>query len=340
MERYVAIDNVCAWPNLTLLPNGEIVATIFNAPGHGGPGTVESWASEDDGRLWEYCGTPEAPPEGESRINQAAGLAADGALLVISSGRDLTKEPRVVIPRPRVYRSDDDGRTWERISEVPVPATAHHHTIPFGDVVATPDGLLAASFYGRHRTNEGQYQSFLIFSHDGGVTWEDWVEIGTWDHDETSVLRMEDGRWIAAARTVDDMHVDLFVSDDEGRTWEYGGPLTLTRQHPPHLCRMNDGCVLLVYGIRNPGVYAGVGARLSDDGERWGTPCVVLAPAPGDSPDGGYPSSVQVADGTIVTAYYAERAPAHCRYHMGVVRWRMEDMQQDMLRYRSARWRT
>ena len=35
MERYVAIDDVCAWPNLTLMPDGAIVATIFNQPTSG-----------------------------------------------------------------------------------------------------------------------------------------------------------------------------------------------------------------------------------------------------------------------------------------------------------------
>ena len=34
-ERYVAIDDVCAWPNLTKMPDGTIVATIFNRPCHG-----------------------------------------------------------------------------------------------------------------------------------------------------------------------------------------------------------------------------------------------------------------------------------------------------------------
>jgi Na+/melibiose symporter-like transporter len=31
----IAIDNVCAWPNLTKLPDGAIIATIFNQPCHG-----------------------------------------------------------------------------------------------------------------------------------------------------------------------------------------------------------------------------------------------------------------------------------------------------------------
>ena len=349
MERYIAIDNVCAWPNLTLLPNGEIIATIFNAPVHaGGAGTnIECWASEDDGRLWKLRGTPDSPPEDESRVNQAAGLAPDGALIVIMSGRDVTTEPRTVLPRPKVFRSADNARTWERIGEVAVPDTAHHHVIPFGDVISLPDGSMAAPFYAGRKSNENvdrdarRYQSFLIFSHDGGATWEDAVEIGTWDHDETSVLPLDNGRWIAACRTVADMHTDLFVSEDEGRTWEYGGPLTLTRQAPPHLCRLSDGRLLLSYGIRNTGVYAAIGVRVSEDGETWGAPSVVFNPGKEGAGDGTYPSSVQVADGTIVTAYYSAGIPAHARYHMGVVRWRLEEIHSKSwgpLRWKSARW--
>ena len=41
-------------------------------------------------------------------------------------------------------------------------------------------------------------------------------------------------------------------------------------------------------------------------------------------PDGSYPSSVQLADGTIVTAYYCQRIATHQRYHMGVVFWENE----------------
>ena len=361
MERYIAIDNVCAWPNLTLLPNGEIIGTIYNTPQHKSDASVsganiECWASEDDGRIWTLRGTPDSPPEGETRVNQAAGLDGDGALIVIMSGRDVTKEPREVLPRPKVFRSVDAGRTWRRIGEVAVPDPVNHHVIPFGDVISLPDGTMAAPFYGGHKSNkdlepnEGgngksdahRYQSFLIFSHDGGATWEDRVEIGTWDHDETSVLPMDNGRWIAAARTFTDMHTDLFVSDDEGRTWEYGGPLALTRQAPAHLCRLNDGCVLLSYGIRNTGIYAGIGVRVSKDGQTWGAPSVIFNPGKEGAGDGTYPSTVQLADGTLVTAYYSSGIPAHARYHMGVVRWRIEEIASTSwgpLHWTSARWR-
>lgn len=51
MDRYIAIDNVCAWPNLTLMRDGSIVAAVFNQPCHGfWEGDVECWGSEDPGR--------------------------------------------------------------------------------------------------------------------------------------------------------------------------------------------------------------------------------------------------------------------------------------------------
>ena len=84
-----------------------------------------------------------------------------------------------------------------------------------------------------------------------------------------------------------------------------------------------DGRILFVYGIRNQGLY-GIGARVSaDDGQTWDAPRVLAQWE--DATDGGYPASVQAPDGTIVTAYYANRIPYHQRYHMGIVRWQVED---------------
>ena len=52
-QRFVAIDNVCAWPNLTVLEDGTIIATIFNQPSHARAiGDVECWASTG----WAFLG--------------------------------------------------------------------------------------------------------------------------------------------------------------------------------------------------------------------------------------------------------------------------------------------
>ena len=53
------------------------------------------------------------------------------------------------------------------------------------------------------------------------------------------------------------------------------------------------------------------------DGKIWSTP-VRVADFAGD---GGYPASVQRADGQVVTAFYASKTPEHSRYHMGVAIW-------------------
>ena len=120
IQRFVAIDNVCAWPNLTLMSDGSINTTIFGQPSHGQvAGAVECWNSKD-GQFWEKRGIP-APNESQTnRMNVAAGLAKNGDLLVLCSGWTDVKQPQ----RPKqgafrddilsswICRSSDGGKTW------------------------------------------------------------------------------------------------------------------------------------------------------------------------------------------------------------------------------------
>jgi hypothetical protein len=147
--------------------------------------------------------------------------------------------------------------------------------------------------------------------------------IGAGDYNETAVLRLRADRWLAAARTARDGHLELFASADEGRTWKEAAPLTLPSQHPGHLLRLADGRILLTYGIREPN-HQGIGARVSDDeGRTWKAP-TRLVELEGTT-DGGYPATVQLPDRTLVTAYYSNGIPQHRRYHMGVVRWSLQE---------------
>lgn len=347
MERYVAIDGVCAWPNLTRLPDGEIIATIFNQPCHGKwSGDVDCWASAD-GRFWTKRGTPAPHEPGTNRMNVAAGLAGDGTLIVLASGwshRVPRPEPVPVYPHdattseqavqydftqakvldPWVCRSADGGRTWTRDGVVERPEMMAN-LIPFGDVVCDAEGRPCASFYGwdtKSARRSGDRFSWFFRSGDGGRTWKPVSLIGNGNHNETTLLHLGSGRWLAAARTAAEKAIELFASSDDGATWTSRGMATFPMQHPGHLLRLADGRILFCFGLRNPGL-RGVGARLSeDDGATWGQMRVLVTYD--DNADGGYPASAQNADGTIVTAYYSASAPAHQRYHMGVVRWTME----------------
>lgn len=328
-ERYIAVDNVCAWPNLTTLPNGDLAAAIFNHPSHGlAEGDVEVWASADGGKLWELRGTATTHDPSSNRMNVAAGRAHNGDLIVLASGWGGMGFRKKILP-VMVSRSADGGRTWDRSLDVKLPAGLTY-LIPFGDVVQMEGDMLAVPFYQEardwgsdERPKERKGSSYLLFSKDDGRTWGDGVLLAPDDYNELSVLRIRADRWLAAVRTYQDGHLELFESSDEGRTWKNAGPLTLPSHHPAHLLELNDGRILLTYGIREKG-HQGVGMRISDDeGKTWKAPTRITNLE--GTTDGGYPSSVQLPDGSLVTAYYSNGVTQHRRYHMGVVRWELPD---------------
>ncbi|MBZ0294446.1 MAG: glycoside hydrolase [Anaerolineae bacterium] len=333
MEHYLAIDNVCAWPNLTLMPDGSIIATIFNQPTHGGwEGDVECWASEDDGQSWQKRGTPAPHEPTTNRMNVAAGVAQDGTLVVLASGwtnrPPTTQEPKVYFADSAhlpawVCRSTDGGRTWDRSGTITYPDGLTRIPTAFGDVIPLADGTLGVSLYGRDEDNQDNMSSHLYHSADGGQSWQHRAVIAPTIYNETALLALSSGRLLAAARTWGDQRLDMFYSDDAGFTWTNSGVVSLAMQIPAQMIQLADGRVLMVYGLRNPGLF-GVAARLSsDEGLTWSAPRL-LVNLGSERVDCGYPASVQTADGTIVTAYYAAGIPQHQRYHMGVVRWQVD----------------
>lgn len=328
IDRFIAIDNVCSWPNLTMMPNGSIIATIFNQPTHGGwEGDVECWYSEDKGRSWILQGIPAPHEPSTNRMNVAAGLANNGNLLVLASGWS-KRNPIGNYSSPHdgeilpiwVCCSEDMGKSWTHAEIEVIGAEKPNKIIPFGDIVQLPDKNLGACLYGAE--GNGVFSAYFYVSRDDGQTWSKQGCIGESNYNETAPLLLDDGRLLCASRTGNPQHLELFESEDQGKSWAASSALTLGSQHPGHLLRLNDGAILLTYGIRNKGLY-GLGARISrDQGKTWEAPIVLLDFE--TATDGGYPASVQFEDDMIVTAYYCNQTPAHQRYHTGVIRWKIE----------------
>ena len=155
LERYVAIDNKCAWPNLTLMPDGSIVASVFGEPCHLlWEGEAECWRSQDGGRSWSFLSVPVPNEKGTARGNLAAGLTHGGALVVVCTGRSnmspkgimrSKQAPAQHLLAPFVSRSEDGGTTWTHESQVFAPAT--RKLLLFGDIERLPGGRLAVSCY-------------------------------------------------------------------------------------------------------------------------------------------------------------------------------------------------
>jgi Neuraminidase (sialidase) len=329
LRRVVAVENVCAWPNLTLMRDGTIIAILHNQPSHGRQeGDVDCWAS-GDGLSWEKRSTVTRHESDTIRMNHAAGLARNGDLVVLCSGWTNVKQPerpkqsafRDKVLRAWVLRSADGGRTWDKREAFPGPEPGWTEYIPFGDIWAGEDGALHTSCYQGQFVDPEQssktqgWRSWHFRSADDGWTWHPVSIIGP-RHNETDLFPLGGQSWLAAAR-IDRM--ELIRSDDNGKTWQEPRAVTEDREINGHLTRLEDGRLLLSYGVRVAG-RRGVCARLSkDEGRTWGEP-LRLAHAVGDA-DCGYPSSVQLPGGSIVTAWYSRETPEYDGYHMGVTLW-------------------
>lgn len=317
-ERYISIDNICAWPNLTKLPDGTILAMVFNKPSHGLlEGDIECWASAD-GRFWKKQGVPARHDmDAANRMHVAAGLAKNGDIVTIASGFTIagygTKSPNHgTVLRAWVSRSADGGKTWT-VDKVSFPKRegVGHEFIPFGDIVIASDGSLRAACYSKNT-------EYMIKSDDDGYTWSLMSKISE-GHNEVAIFQADSKNWLAAVRAPDNT-LDLMRSADDGRTWTMGGKFTTKKgQVPAHFLKLASGELLITYGNRVAGSY-GIEARIStDNGVSWGEPITLIDDF--SFSDSGYPSSVQLDNGNIVTAYYTKGINGHHRYHMGTIIW-------------------
>jgi hypothetical protein len=342
-ERFMAIDGACAWPNLSLLPDGKIAAVIWPYTNHAvTEGSAESWLSDDGGATWARAGVPVPHQPGTNRMNVAVGAVGDKLIALVggwsqrrpyergkslgSEGADERARVGAVTLSPVPAISSDAGKTWSPLPDPDFPKRpGGRGLVPYGRIAQLADGEIGACLYG-----DGVY---FFTSRDNGQTW---TKRGTIvaepaTHNETTWVQLAGGDLYAVARTYGDQRLEGYRSQDGGRTWKSEGALTMPLQIPGDLLRLQDGRVLLSYGARNRGLY-GIWVQMGDtELKSWSAPMLLVdfegssefqhSPAP--SSDGGYPSTVQLADGTFVTGYYTRGVPAHQRYHVGVVRWRL-----------------
>ena len=95
-------------------------------------------------------------------------------------------------------------------------------------------------------------------------------------------------------------------SDDNGKTWvaPFATPIW---GFPPHLVFFNDGRLLCTYGYRRPPF--GERACLSVDGVKWNPQDEVVLHNEAPNGDLGYPASIEIEPGVVLTVYYQPDVP-------------------------------
>jgi Neuraminidase (sialidase) len=312
VERIAVVEGCGYFPVAIRLRSGEILAVLRGGGAHiGRGGRLDLVLSRDGGKSWSKPWTAIDGPEDDR--NPALGQLSDGTILLayaVLSGYDSTGlklrggRKDWVFDGAYVMRSSDKGRTWTK----PELSGAIHSfyagqgaVSPFGKIAQLKDGTVVMPVYFEFYDARGN-ESYVFRSTDGGKTWGEPSLLGK-HYNETAVVPLRDGRLLAAMRSEKGGHIATTESADGGRSWSEPRQLTQDREHPGDLIQLKSGDVLLTYGERNKPM--GARAVWSKDGGRtWDTehPVVLADDAP--NTDTGYPSSVEVGKGRIVSLYY------------------------------------
>ncbi len=319
-SQVLVATNAGLWPTLLRLTNGTLLAFGHNQPGHTTlPGDEDCWASSDGGVSWQERAS--AAPRASTNANwvdSCAGPAANGDVLLLTAGYLDPGGARRALSAPGLFRSSDNGLTWIRRGFFPAFLPRGEVTRPYGQIVQGADGTLRTIAYDQF--NSGA--AYMLLSRDDGLNWAEATLVGS-DVNESVLLEISAGHWLAVGRTVskpaplNGQEMRQFRSRDNGQTWSDEGLVAGYSKHPPKLLRLQDGRLLLSYCNRRNGA---IEVRFSaDQGQTWSVPCSV-AQAGGDR---GYPDSVQLSDGRVVTVYYAQSTELYAGYQMAAVVWRL-----------------
>lgn len=202
-----------------------------------------------------------------------------------------------------VRLSRDGGKTWGEAVKVPVtsphgPIRLKNGKLLFVGKIFCDDSYEDGALYAFESTDDGQSWSCLSnIAVPNGINNNQLHEL--------HAVELENGRIVVAIRahgnaTKYDLGVMRCFSDDGGRTWSLPEPLDVCGS-PPHLLLHSSGALVMTYGRRE--VPYGQRARISYDGGISFGEEITIGERSNDS-DLGYPSTVELSDGSLMTVYY------------------------------------
>ena len=213
-----------------------------------------------------------------------------------------------------MLRSTDGGVTW---------------STPYDSIVNSPHGPIQLAdgrqlYAGKDLWKSGQWIG-VCESTDDGRSWKKLAQIPTragddpGEYHELHAVEATNGTIVVQIRNNNPANRSETLqteSPDGGKTWSVPHPISVWGL-PSHLLRLRDGRLLMSYGYRRKPF--GNQVRISTDhGKTWGEPVTIS----GDGANGdlGYPSTVELQDGTLLTAWY-EQMSSRPRAVLRLAKW-------------------
>ncbi len=315
------------WPTLTRRRNGELLLVYSGGrEAHVCPfGRVELMRSRDDGQTWSF---PRVVMDGPIDDRDAGVVETANGSILITTFTSLAYEPILEkaelegswpAARLRQWQAAHDRVTAEQRQSAlgvwMIRSTDGGTTFSgrYDSLVNSPHGPIQLSdgrlLYAGKELWRADNRVGVCQSTDDGKSWDWLAEIPTRDGDdhreyhELHATETDDGRLLVQIRNHNAMHARETLqseSVDGGQTWSTPHSIGVWGL-PSHLLRLKDNRLLMTYGYRRQPY--GNQARISDDaGKTWSDPMTISADGVGG--DLGYPSTVQLDDGTLLTVWY------------------------------------
>jgi len=204
-----------------------------------------------------------------------------------------------------VRLSKDNGKTWGERIQVPV-------TAPHGPIRKKDGSLCYLGKVFRYEAEDYQQGAICcVESRDDGLTWQRLGYVPVPEAiplsrmHEPHVVELPGGRLLGGIRISGEHDssgntVYTTFSDDGGKTWTMPKP-TGASGTPPHFLVHSSGAVVMTHGRRGNSNFE-IAMISYDGGETWGDELIISPESP--DWDLGYPSSVELSDGSILTVYY------------------------------------
>lgn len=317
------------------LKNGDLLIMTREASEHyASDGDIVMLRSKDGGKTWgdrQVIGAESSDERQGCAVQMNDGTIVmgvyyndlynvDGTYGAYFNWKTQKEEARKTDPGKRylgayIITSDDNGYTWSK------PQYLDTKDMPFKNLegptdapLELPDGSILMGVIAYSPNGQaGNKASVMLRSEDKGKTWK---YISTMADDpedklggfmEPGIVRTKTGRIVTVMRNHGQDHAMYATySDDDGKTW---APVQKTSMigHPADLIQLSDGRVMVTYGIRT-GPHAkpgGIRACFSsDNGKTWDISAETQLRNDFLNWDTGYPESVELPDGQVLTVYY------------------------------------